>query len=572
MNNLKIATKLIIGFGFSIIAMVVLGLISYNNLSVLNKGQDQIYIGGLSSTIIGDIDSQMKMVRIEVANICNQTFKDDLQSHYDSMDAAKAKAQEHMDEYEKYLNGNVEDTANFNKLKEYIKAYEASIAPIKAKAEAHKFVEASALIGGEAYAKPRDAMFNHLDVMLNWNMKKMKSIVNDGTSLYNQASLFTIVIVVVAVVASVLFAIIIVLGITRGISQMQKIAIQIAEGDLTAIFGEKLLARKDEVGRLTRAMKTMRENMHAIITQIVNTSTELDNASKQADNAFTELNGHIQDISAATEELSAGMEETAASSQEMSATADEIDHAVENVAERATEGAQMAGDISDRASELKKNFEVSKKTADQTFVSIQGNLLKSLEDAKAVEQINSLADAILDITNQTNLLALNAAIEAARAGEAGKGFAVVADEIRALAENSKGTATQILEIAAVVVKSVDLLIGDANKLLSFMEKDVTTDYSTMVSATDDYNGDAKSIDEMTSDLSATSEELQASVQQMVTTIAEVARAATEGAHTTTDVAEQVSEVAINADIVMENITKVSQNAEVLSQVIKGFKI
>jgi methyl-accepting chemotaxis protein len=69
--------------------------------------------------------------------------------------------------------------------------------------------------------------------------------------------------------------------------------------------------------------------------------------------------------------------------------------------------------------------------------------MAQLRDATA--QIERFVSIITDIASQTNLLALNAAIEAARAGEEGRGFAVVAEEVRQLADESSRAAREVAD-------------------------------------------------------------------------------------------------------------------------------
>jgi methyl-accepting chemotaxis protein len=347
---------------------------------------------------------------------------------------------------------------------------------------------------------------------------------------------------------------------------------KIAEGDLTVSVPPSYQAQKDEIGNLAKNIQMMRDSLVETVAGIKNSTTELSASVHSTNETLHRLNDRLSDTSAATEELSASMEETGASAEEMNATSAEIEHAIEIVAGKAEDGAAKSGDIQSHASQLGKDVNISIDKSNNIFNEIKQALDQALEDSKAVDEINALADAILGITSQTTLLALNASIEAARAGEAGRGFAVVANEISALADNSKNTVNQIQEITKVVMTAVNALAVSSANLLKFVAEDVMRDYQDMLKAADSYTGDAVFISDMTSDLSATSEELLASAHALMRAIGEVAAAAQEGARATTVVAEQSTEISADAQVIVQNMEIADAISENLVSLVNKFKI
>ncbi|MGB7604761.1 MAG: methyl-accepting chemotaxis protein [Lutisporaceae bacterium] len=345
-----------------------------------------------------------------------------------------------------------------------------------------------------------------------------------------------------------------------------------AIGDFSKQTSVHLMKRKDEIGTLAISMNTMQTSVKDIVKAVNTESANVANSFLASQQNIIRLNTEIEDISATIEQLSAGMQETAASTEEMNATSSEIERAIESISEKAQDGALSAGEISKRAMALRNAFIASQQNTAAVLKGVKDKLGEALEESKAVGQITTLTEAILQITNQTNLLALNAAIEAARAGEAGRGFAVVADEIRKLAEDSKTTATQIQEITNIVIHSVDDLTMSSNNLLNYIETDVDKDYETMLDATERYNQDAQVINDIVTDFSATAEELLASTQTMIIAINEVTSATNEGASGTSDIAEKTTSITEKAAEVMQSSKDANESSDILVQMVQRFKI
>lgn len=333
---------------------------------------------------------------------------------------------------------------------------------------------------------------------------------------------------------------------------------------------DRYLNDKDEFGIIIKAVTSVRDVFRETLNNMISETEKLKDTAEITNAHLISLNESIEDISSTTEELSAGMEETAATTQEMNATASEIETAMENVAQKAQEGALTAAEITNRATELEQNFHSSYDKSIRVFEDVKARLEQALDNSKAVNYINVLADTIQQITKQTNLLALNATIEAARAGEAGKGFAVVAEEIRKLAENSNRAVSEIQEAVRTVIESVNNLADNSNTMLNFVANDVIKDYRTMLDVTRQYFKDAGDINDLVSDLSATSEEVLASAQNMIKAIGEVSDATNEGAEGTGNIAEKAANIVEKAGLVSNCMELVTLSAVKLKEMGEKF--
>ena len=371
-----------------------------------------------------------------------------------------------------------------------------------------------------------------------------------------------------AILVALLIAIII--SIVKPLQKAIESLKQMEQGDFSHALDANLLKQKDDFGQLAVSLESMRTEVGRLIGAVKEEALEITSMVQEIDENITALDEEIESVSATTEELAAGMEETAASSEEINAMSHEIESAAKSIAVRSQDGATEADGIRERAVGIKTTTDENDRRTKQVHGEINSGLTKALEDIKVVDQIEVLAESIMEITGQTNLLALNASIEAARAGEAGKGFAVVADEIRVLAEQSKAAVVHIQDVTQNVVGAVENLANGAKQLLEFVGTDVVQNLAEFSKMADSYSQDAERVDSLVTDFSASSEELLASINGVMDAITEVSKAATEGATGTSDIAEKTGVVVTRASEIKEKAAAAHASADELQKNVERF--
>ena len=248
------------------------------------------------------------------------------------------------------------------------------------------------------------------------------------------------------------------------------------------------------------------------------------------------------------------MEETSASVNQINHMMQDIMESFNNIVQRIQEGRGFSGGIHTDAITIQNGAVEEQKFARGMADEMAKSVANRIEKSKSVEQISVLTDNILNITRQTNLLALNASIEAARAGEAGRGFAVVATEIGNLAQDSANSASQIQEVSALVIKAVDDLASEANKMLTFINEVAMGGYSELVETCEKYKSSAETFDAMMADFTEFSESIRSNIDGIRNSIDIVNRTVEDSTHSIVNAAEKSVEM-------KNNMTQIGSEAE-----------
>lgn len=255
--------------------------------------------------------------------------------------------------------------------------------------------------------------------------------------------------------------------------------LDIRSGDELEVIGNSLNSLLQKTGNTVREIKG---GTGSVETKMENISENVSGAVSQ----ITGINDAIHAMVAASEQIAASV----------STVGEEVDYVyknVQNIVEVMEENTASLRKINSSSVELSDAAQTSSARIGNNVAEMSKALVDERKKAEAVLRIRELSETILGISGQTNLLALNASIEAARAGEAGRGFAVVAEEIGALAGNTNEAANEIQKMSKDVVEAIQGLNRLADRMLQFLQEEVTADYQKFGETSESFTENSETI-------------------------------------------------------------------------------
>ncbi len=495
LNNLRIGTRLGLGFGAVLLLLLVIVAIAWSQLAATRERLTELTLSQRQAAVAQEWYSRTQLNMARTVAIAKAAGQPEIEAYFSpQMKQTSTEITELQKAIDSYSTGSDEKAllaAISAKRKVYIDARNKMLEFIKGADQpaADAALNEKVLPAGAAYLA---AM---ADFQKSEKAQAEGYVETLGASIHS-ASIKLLSLLVAALLVGVAMAVVISRSVTRPLADAVDTARVIAGSDLSQTIHSD---RKDELGDLLRALGTMQAALRTLIGQVRASTDSIGTAS-------AEIATGNQDLSVRTEQTASNLQQTASSMEQLTGTV-----------KQSADSARQANQLASSAAEVAARGGA-----------VVAKVVTTMEDINASsKKIADIIGTIDGIAFQTNILALNAAVEAARAGEQGRGFAVVASEVRSLAQRSAEAAKEIKGLIGASVEKVEggtRLVADAGKtmqeIVGSVQRvtdiigEITAAASEQSEGIGQVNGAVTQLDQMTQQNAALVEESAAAAESL----------------------------------------------------------
>ncbi len=360
-------------------------------------------------------------------------------------------------------------------------------------------------------------------------------------------------------------------SIANPIKKLEAKAQVLANLDITENIDQKLLANRDEVGRLAKSIQQIIDSLRETIHEVMNASEQVAASSEELTSSAEQSSTTIESVARTVEQIADGSSEQAESTSDGSKQVERLGETIQENETKVETMNQATRQVVDVVAEGLITMEALMQISENSSLETKRVQVGIIKTNRSAEKIGEASNVIAAIANQTNLLALNAAIEAARAGEAGKGFAVVADEIRKLAEQSTESTKKI----DLIVNELQLNSKDVVKIMENVASIMKEEADKIHESKEKYmsiEASMKETNNCVQVLNQTSDQMKTMRENMLAMIQNLAAIAEENAASTQDVSASMEEQTASMEEITASSESLSSLAEELQNIVMRFKI